>query len=208
REMRSIVGEVSVSFAPPGASISIDGLPRGQVPLLAPLRVAAGRHVVRVAKTGFAAFEASIIVAGGQGERVAARLEPLRPSGRVRIAEQGGRALDVLVDGSRMGESPWEGPLLPGPHVVVLRGEGNLGTPPVQLTVEVDRTTPLTLAAEELDAALRVEPVPMNASVAIDGVTVGRGIWDGRLPAGVHRVEIAAPGFFAEARRLGLAPDR
>jgi hypothetical protein len=37
---------------------------------------------------------------------------------------------------------------------------------------------------------------------------VGRGIWDGRLPAGAHKVEIAAPGFFAEARRLGLAPDR
>jgi PEGA domain len=206
--MRDLVGEVAVDGAEPGASVSVDGLPRGEHPLLAPLRVAAGSHVVRVSKAGFETFEARVIVAGRQTEHIAARLKPLGPSGRVRIAEQDGKALDVLVDGSRMGTSPWEGPLAPGPHVVVLRGEGKLGTPPVQVTVEVDRTTPLTLAAEELAAALRVEPVPANASVAIDGVTVGRGTWDGRLLAGSHKVEVAAPGFFAEARRLGLAPDR
>jgi hypothetical protein len=208
REMLGVVGEVTVSGAEPGASVSVDGLPRGQYPLLVPLRVAAGSHIVRISKTGFETFEARILVAGAQIEHVAAHLQPLGPSGRVRIAEQSGKTLDVLIDGSRMGESPWEGPLLPGSHVVVLHGEGKVGTPPVQVNVEVDRTTPLTLAAEELDAALRVEPVPANASVAIDGVTVGRGIWDGRLGAGAHKVEIAAPGFFAEARRLGLAPDR
>ncbi len=203
-EMRGLVGEVAVDGAEPGATITVDDLPRGEHPLPAPLRVAAGSHLVRVSKTGFESFEARVVVAGGQTERVAARLTPLGPAGRVRIAELGGRALDVLVDGSRVGASPWEGPLAPGPHVVVLRGEGDLGTPPVQVTVEIDRTTPLTLAAAELGAALRVTPVPVNASVAIDGVTVGRGIWDGRLLAGAHRVEIAAPGFLTATEQLTL----
>jgi len=205
-EMRGLVGEVTVTGAEPGATITVDGLGRGEHPLLAPLRVAAGSHLVRISKSGFESFEVRILVAGGQTERVTAHLDPLGPAGRVRVAELSGKALDVIVDGSRMGTSPWEGPLAPGPHVVVLRGEGDLGTPPVQVTVEVDRTTPLTLAAAELGAALRVEPVPVNASVAIDGVTVGRGIWDGRLHAGTHAVEIAAPGFLTEKQEVTLAP--
>jgi PEGA domain len=203
-EMRGLVGEVVVDGAEPGATVTVDDLARGEHPLLAPLRVAAGSHLVRISKAGFESFEARVVVAGGQTERVVCHLAPLGPAGRVRITELGGRTLDVLVDGSRMGTSPWEGPLAPGPHVVVLRGEGDLGTPPVQVTVEVDRTTPLTLAAAELGAALRVTPVPVNASVAIDGVTVGRGIWDGRLLAGAHRIEIAAPGFLTVRDELVL----
>ncbi len=204
-EMRGLVGEIAVTFAEPGAAITIDGLGRGDYPALAPLRVAAGSHLVRVSKAGFESFEVRVLVAGGQQERIRARLAPLGPSGRARIAEQGGRALDVLVDGSRLGTSPWEGPLSPGPHVVVLRGEGTLGTAPVQIVIEVDRTTPLTLAAAELGAALRVEPAPINASVAIDGVTVGRGIWEGRLLAGAHEIEVAAPGFLTARQAVTVA---
>ncbi len=205
-EMRGLVGEVAIEGAEPGARIAVDGRDRGEHPLHAPLRVAAGSHFLRVSKTGFESFEARVVVAGGKTERVAARQPPLGPSGRARIVEQAGRALDVLVDGSRVGASPWEGPLAPGPHVVSLRGEGYLGTPPVQLVVEVDRTTPLALVAEPLGASLRVEPVPVNAGVAIDGVTVGRGTWAGRLRTGSHRVEIAAPGFLTAREELTLAP--
>jgi hypothetical protein len=203
-EMRGLVGEIAVDGAEPGATVTVDGLGRGEYPLLAPLRVAAGSHLVRVWKTGFQQLEARVTVAGGQTERVSAHLAPLGPSGRVRIAEQAGRALDVLIDGTRAGPSPWEGPLPPGPHMIALRGEGNLGTPPVQILVEVDRTTRLTLAAEELRAALRVEPVPVNASVAIDGVSVGHGVWEGRLHAGAHRIEVTAEGFLPAALDMTL----
>ena len=204
-EMRDLVGELAIVGAEPGATVTVDGLPRGEHPETTPLRLPVGSHLVRVSRAGFESFEARILVAAGQTARLTARLAPLGPSGRARIAEQGGGALEVLVDGRRVGTSPWEGPLSPGPHVVVLRGEGDQGTPPAQLLIEVDRTTPLTLAAAELGAALRVEPTPIHAGVAIDGVTVGRGIWDGRLPAGMHEVEIAAPGFLTARQELTLA---
>jgi hypothetical protein len=92
--------------------------------------------------------------------------------------------------------------------VVALRGEGRLGAPPAQVVVEVDKTSVLTLAAQELSAALRVEPVPANASVAIDGVTVGRGIWEGSLAAGAHRLEVAAAGFLPAASDVTLGRDQ
>lgn len=206
-EMRGLVGEITVAGAEAGATVTVDGLFRGEHPLLVPLRVAAGSHLVRVSKTGFEPFEARVVVAGGKVEQLVARLQPLGPAGRVRVAEQAGKQVEVLVDGAGVGAAPWEGPLSPGPHVVALRGEANTGTPPVQVSIEVNRTTSLTLAAEELAAALRVAPVPVNASVAVDGVSVGRGVWEGRLHAGAHRIEVSAEGFLPWVQELTVARD-
>jgi hypothetical protein len=203
-ELRRLVGLVEVDGAEPGAEIAVDGLQRGEYPLAAPLRARVGTHVVRVVKEGFEPFEARVEVAGGKLERVDARLRPLRRAGRLRVIEQSGRALVVLVDGSVVGKTPWDGQLSPGEHAVALRGEGDVGTPPMRVVVEESRTVPLTLSAEELAAALRVEPVPANATVAIDGVTVGRGVWEGRLRAGPHRIEIAAPGFLPASEGVDI----
>jgi hypothetical protein len=61
-------------------------------------------------------------VAGGQSARVAVKMPALARdrSGRLRVVEQGGRALDVVVDGVVVGKTPWEGPLATGEHVIVL----------------------------------------------------------------------------------------
>ncbi|WP_437947406.1 PEGA domain-containing protein [Sorangium sp. So ce296] len=207
-ELRQLVGILEVDGAEPGALIAIDGRHRGEAPLPGPLRLTSGSHWVRVFKEGFEPFEQRIEVAGDRLVRVRARLRPLARMGRLRVMEKEGRPLAVVVDGTVMATAPWEGLLAPGEHTVELRGAGRLGSPPVQVAVEVDRTVPLTLSAEELAASLRVEPVPVNATVAIDGVTVGRGVWEGRLRAGAHRVEVAAPGFLPESRRVVLARDQ
>src|SRR4029078_1158623 len=44
-------------------------------------------------------------------------------------------------------------------------------------------------------ATLRVQPTPASATTAIDGVSVGRGTWEGKLRKGNHHIEIAAEGF-------------
>jgi hypothetical protein len=207
-ELRQLVGLIEVDGAEPGAAIAIDGRQRGDYPLPAPVRVSSGSHTVRVFKEGFEPVEARVAVAGGKLERVSARLRPLSRSGRLRIAEQDGQALEVWVDGSMVGKAPWEGLLAPGKHVVALRGEGNQGTAPVPVSVEADKATPLTLVAEELAAALRIEPTPVNASVAIDSVTVGQGIWEGRLRSGSHVIEVAAEGFVSVRRQVSLDRDK
>lgn len=194
-DLRGLVGTIEIGESEPGAAISIDGQARGEHPAIRPLRVAAGSHTVRLYKAGFEPFETRVEVAGRKTAHIDARLVPLVASGRLKVIEQGGRALDVLLDGSLVGKTPWEGRVPVGEHVVLLRGEGDLGTAPTSVAVELNRTVPLTLAAEELAATLRVEPVPASARVAIDSVAVGRGIWEGRLRAGAHRIEVAEPGF-------------
>jgi hypothetical protein len=194
-DLGSLVGTIELRGAEPGASIVIGGRDRGVSPPPGPIRVSIGTHVVRVYKEGFLPFETRVEVSGGRTTKVEARLGALTQGGRLRITEQMGKTVDVLVDGVVVGKTPWEGTLAAGEHTVVLRGLGNLGTQPVTAPVNLNQLTPLTVGAEELEAALRIEPVPAGASVALDGVTVGRGVWEGRLRAGGHQVEITADGF-------------
>ena len=86
--------------------------------------------------------------------------------GTLQITEARGRALTVIVDGLDVGKTsaaPLALPLAPGKHVVLLRGEGNLGTAPASVTVRVNEVAPLRLEAEVLDASLRIAPVPLDA---------------------------------------------
>ncbi|WP_437752803.1 PEGA domain-containing protein [Sorangium sp. So ce1389] len=206
--VRGLVGSLVLDVAEPGAAISIDGRARGATPAPAPLRVPAGSRVVRVFKPGFAPAEVRVDVAGGQSVPVRIQLTPLVHSGWIRVEEVAGKALDVVVDNVVVGKTPWKGLVPPGEHVVFLRGEsrgeGRLGTQPAAASVRLNQVTELKLLAETLSAALRVEPTPASASVVIDGVSVGRGSWDGALRPGVHRVAIAAEGFVPQARDVTL----
>jgi hypothetical protein len=203
--VRALVGSIDVRVSVPGAVVRIDERDRGASPFGRPLRVSSGSHVVRVFKEGFRAFETRVDVAGGESVTVDAPLAALTQSGRLKVTETEGRALDVVVDTIVVGKTPWEGPLSPGAHTVLLRGDARLGTQPATVPIRVDDVTTIALHADTLDCELRIEPVPLGATIAVDGVAVGRGLWEGRVREGGHRVEAAAEGFLPERRVLLLA---
>ncbi|WP_237245516.1 MULTISPECIES: PEGA domain-containing protein [Sorangium] len=203
-ELRALVGTLDITNAEPGASIVVSGEERGQYPPVKPIRVAAGAHVVRVFKEGYEPVEVRVDVAGGQTVTVNAKLRRLVRSGRLRVVERAGKTVDVLVDNVVVGQTPWIGTLSVGAHMVALRGEGKLGTQPTAAPVKPQELTTLSLLAEDLDASLRVDPTPPGASVWINSVNVGNGVWLGRLKAGAHRVEVKADGFVSEARTVTL----
>ncbi len=207
-ELRALVGTVEVTAAEPGAMIVIDGRERAEFPTIEPLRVNAGSHTVRVFKEGYEPFETRVDVAGGQTAGVSAKLRALAESGRLKVVEQTGKALDVVVDNVTVGKTPWEGLLGVGDHTVVLRGEeGKTGTAPARVKVKKTETASIVLRAEELDASLRIEPVPVSAVVSIDAVPVGAGQWVGRLRSGDHRIEASADGFLSVTKTVNLAKN-
>jgi PEGA domain len=201
--LRPLVGTLDVRVTEPGATVIIDGRARGTTPVSAPLRVKSGTHIVRIYKDGFVPLEYQLEVSGDQNVPVAGDLIPLTRSGRLKVTEQGGKAVPILVDGVVVGTTPWESAVTAGDHVVVLRS-GDEGSAPVAAPVRVDDVTALSLASVPLDAELRIEPTPAGATVALDGVTLGRGLWEGKLPHGAHRVEVAAEGFIPATRDLAL----
>jgi hypothetical protein len=203
-ELRKRVGTLEIS-GQPGASVTVGGRTRGTLPLPKALRLAAGTHVVRVYKEGFLPFESRVELLGEQAAKLEAKLEQLTQSGRLQVTEQGGKSVDVEVDHAVVGKTPWEGTLPPGEHTVLLRGEGNLGTQPATVPVVLNQLATLMLAVEPLESEIRVEPSPSGATVAIDGVVVGRGLWVGRLRAGKHAIDVGAEGFLPDKRELSLA---
>jgi hypothetical protein len=206
-ELRELVGTLEVGGAQPGAVIVVDGQERAEYPTIEPLRVNAGSHTVRLYKEGYEPFETRVDVAGGKIAQVTATMRALAESGRLKVVEQGGRAVELVVDNVAVGTTPWEGLLGLGDHTVVLRGEGRLGTAPARVRVTKGATASLVLRAEELDGSLRIEPVPVSAAVSIDGVAVGNGQWVGRLRSGSHRIEVSSEGFLTATRKLELAKN-
>jgi hypothetical protein len=199
-ELKPLVGYLEIECDTDGASVVIDGRERGRTPLGVPVIVSAGTRLVRIVKEGFVPFEAKPSVAGKATVKLEAHMEALVRSGRLRVVEEDGKVVDVLVDGVVVGQTPNENVLPPGPHAVHLRGEGNLGTQPAAVKIEVDQTVVLRLRVEELASEGRLKIEPVGASVVLDGVPLGIGSWAGRLRAGAHKVEASAEGYFAAAK--------
>jgi hypothetical protein len=206
-QLRASVGALELEGGVPRAKIVVDGRERGVYPLAAPLRLGAGSHTVRVSADGHLPFETRVDVVGGQSTRIKLSLVPLTAAGRLSVSEQTGKVLDVVVDNATVGRTPWEGALPPGEHTVLLRGEKNTGTQPVRPMVALDQVVTLNLLAEQLDASVRVDPLPATSLVAVDGVIVGQGAWQGRLRAGAHEIRATAEGFLPFTRRISLKKD-
>lgn len=217
-ELRKRVGTVDITGAEPGTAIVISSVDKGEYPPVKPIRVPAGDHVVRLFKEGYEPFEARIDVAGGELARVEATMVKLTASGRLRVVEQSGKAVTVLVDNVAVGLTPWEGTLGVGDHVVRLVGQGKVGSQPARANVKGQGLTTLKLLAEPLEAQLRIDPTPPGATVFIDGVEVGNGVWLGRLKQGKHDILVKADGFLdttesirlptGERRRLEIELER
>lgn len=205
--LRSLVGIVEVRGGAAGATLSIDGRERGTLPLAAPVRVSTGSHLVRAFKSGFAPFETRLEVPSGANVAVVIGLETLVRSGRLVVTEQAGHPAEVVVDNIVVGTAPWEGTVALGEHTVGLRSDGNLATQPALARVKENEQTRLTLAIEPLESTLRVEPTPVSGLVFIDGVPVGRGIWEGRLRGGPHKLEVVDEGFLPQITSVDLAKD-
>ncbi|WP_437937378.1 PEGA domain-containing protein [Sorangium sp. So ce341] len=218
--MRGVTGMVMVTGATPGAIVVVDGRLRGEHPLGAPVPVLVGPHLIRVYKEGFSPYEEAVDVTKGNMATLPADLKPLAETGRLKIGEVGGRKMEVVVDGVPVGETPWEGPVSPGPHSVQLRPitpkqelststcdeplvapaeesaeEQELGTEPVSVVVKAGGTTSLELKVERLGAVLRITPNPATAGVYINGVYVGRGGYVGRAKPGKHVVKMVEDGY-------------
>ncbi len=100
----------------PGASISLDGGPKGPSPFLA-TGLAPGTHFVRVTADGFVPHTSELVVAAGLNKEMVYRL---KRGGSAVIANHEPNT-EVFVDGAFMGQTPWSGTLPVGNRAVVLK---------------------------------------------------------------------------------------
>jgi hypothetical protein len=191
------------------ATLIVDGRVRGKVPLAAPVRLLAGKHLVRVVKPGFAPQEQTILAVPGVLVSITARLQMIPGAGVLRVEDPSIEGANVIVDEARVGTVPWEGTLRAGPHVVRTEG-GARGSAPTEILVVEGQTSLARPASRELGEVLTLSTDPLTAAIAIDGVVIAHGRWIGRLPKGAHEVTVAEPGYRTRHATVndGLSPPR
>jgi hypothetical protein len=75
RALRAKVGEITVRVTPDGASVAIDNGERRRSPILEPITLEAGTHVIEVSLAGYQTQKRDIVIEGGQRSDVAFTLE-------------------------------------------------------------------------------------------------------------------------------------
>lgn len=204
-QLRPVVGNIIVDGVQPGATVTIDSKPVGTTPFKGPLHVAVGTRTVRILKAGFETFEQRVEAAGGKEITLRAVLAPLELSGWLLVEEASGYNVDVILDGAIVGKTPWRGLIATGEHLVALRGDKRQGTQPARIEVRQSQVTNMLVIAEELASDLKVQSQVKGAEIRVDGVFVGRDVWEGPVRVGSHRVQIGGNGFVTEERRVEVA---
>jgi hypothetical protein len=204
--LRNRLGMLDVSSNVAGV-LMIDGRQRGKLPLASPLPVMPGSHVVRVLKDGYDTFEQNIEIKAREKLLIDARLARLTRVGKLRVDDPKLAGADLFIDGGKVGTLPWEGTLAPGRHRYQVRKD-EIGSAPRSAIVVEGQTVLVEPSAGPLGPDLRFVVDPPSAQLVLDGVLLGEGQWQGRLPVGRYLIEAREPGYVVERRYLDVTRDR
>ncbi len=200
-ELRPKVGGLEVT-SNVGGTVQIDGRERGKLPLLSPVRVLPGKHDIRVIQPGYRDFEAKIEVGAGETKPVDAKLSPIPGVGILQIVDTESVAVDVYVDGTKLGTTPWEGALSAGKHLVWLQNDA-VGSVPAWVEVIEGQAAISKLQARPLGPPIEVHAEPGTAALEIAGVTLAGASWSGRLPEGSYVVRASEEGYVTKSLKIG-----
>src|SRR5207253_1219651 len=105
---------------------------------------------------------------------------------------------NVLVDGTLLGRTPYQGPLQPGEHTVAVELEGRL------------RQQRMVFARAGRDASLSfaLPPLPKAPALAVESDQVGVTPWSAEAKPGAHGVAVSGAGFVKEERTVQIHPNR
>jgi hypothetical protein len=203
-ELAVLTGTINVVVDQPDAEIEIDGKTAGRSPMGKPRRVKVDPHAVKVTKAGFDPFEQTVTVGSQEQKKVDVKLAVEKTSGHLIVREQSGREGRVFVDGQDEGPAPWEGDIEAGDHTIEIKGP-RFTSEPRKIHLAQKERLDVALDATPLLGRLRVTTVPATATIRVDGKPVGTGAWEGELPEGTHRIEVAMGSEAPQVRDITLA---
>ena len=198
-ELATLTGTIRIAVAESGAAVSLDDHDAGTTPLAGALRANLGPHVVTVGKAGFETIRKEVKLSGGDEATVAGPLQTAMTTGHLVVSAPPDARVEVFVDGTDMGPAPWEGEVKPGVHVVEARGAGQLA-PAKQIEVARRARTEMALELTSATGRVQIDTHTADAAITVDGAPMGKGVWEGTLPAGEHQLTIEAAGFRAYKR--------
>jgi hypothetical protein len=140
KEMRALLGTVTVAITPPGATLLVDGdeVPAGAA--VQPIPLGPGPHKIAARAPGYAPLEQTVTVRSKLDQTITLAL--VAEKGPVSIVAPDPR-MTIAVDGQPVGSGTWSGLLAPGKHEVRMFGpEGQ----PVAMEILVVAGVPLAVS--------------------------------------------------------------
>jgi hypothetical protein len=122
----------------------------------------------------------------------------------VRLAGAATEPLRVIVDGTDVGATPWEGDLPPGTHQIAGRSS-TASTAPQTVEVTAGSRTAVDLVPSPIGAHLQVRTSDGKGSIFVDGVSRGEGTFAGDVVPGPHSVVVTREGYERFEKTMPLA---
>ncbi len=200
---------LEVTVNEPGATVYVDDIERGVTPLKEPLVVNTTSRTVKVRKDEFLDATQEVNLDRGKLTKITVTLQPRVKRSLVSIKVDGAAQASIFVDGTDMGPAPFKGEVVEGRHTFEARAPGFVTA---RQTSEVKNKEPLnlvlTLASERHMAKVRIVTQPPDASISIDGKTVGTGTWQGLLTSGTgHQLVARRAGYDVYTEEIVVKDD-
>ena len=207
---RKRIGSLELNVEPKAARGAVDGVALSRIDGSVPLAV--GRHALVVTADGYAPHVETILIQPGETTKVSVRLTGAEPGGFARLTVSCPVPdVAVHVDGVERGRTPLDGPLVVKAghrRVSFVRPGYELNLRSVVAKSGAGTSLHCRLHARKnlgtLESRLRVSVSEPGARVLVDGAALG----PGRLPYGLHDVEVRKAGFLPWMRRVNLPSGR
>lgn len=176
-----------------GAAVYVDNAPAGSLPL-APLKLASGRHNVKIARPLYHPFEQTVEIQDGQTLSV----QPTWQADFAEVTLKVDGNAEIVVNEEVKGRGQWRGPLKSGQYLVECRLPNHRPSRR-EISIEAGSDVPpeYTLGAPTpITASLDIVSTPSLAEVYLDGQRVGETPLS--LPKqliGRHEVRLSKAGY-------------
>lgn len=149
-------GSISITSDPSGASVYLDGTPKGTTPISLD-NVVSGSHTIELTKSGYESKTLAVSLSAGGAENIRESLEPL--TGSISISSDPSGA-NIYLDGMYKGTTPTTiSGVLHGSHTIKVEKDGYEDLSE-SVSVAADVTTPLTV-----DLIPKIELMPCEVIV-------------------------------------------
>ncbi|MGA2917879.1 beta strand repeat-containing protein [Methanoregula sp.] len=199
-------GSISVTSAPAGAAISLDGTDTSQVTPSTLDAIAPGSHTVAVDLSGYNPASMTVTVSTGSTATANFQLVAIPTTGSISVTSTPPGAA-ISVDGKGTGKvtpSTIDG-IAPGDHSVTV---DLTGYNPASMTVTVSAgstaTANLVLNQIPTDGAITVTSTPAGAAIVIDGTGTGNVTPStfSKISPGDHAVTVSLSGYTQESKTV------
>jgi hypothetical protein len=210
------IAAVDVAANVTGARIEVDGIEVGATPLVMPLRILSGTHVISVQATGFLPERKEIAIAGG--DKVEVRFNLVLPQGRFGhlMVNTHLPGANLFVDNRLVGMTPLTASISvsPGTHSIEMLRDGYLPAS-TSVTLGDGATAEVMLEPDEDPSALPVfagalalDLSESPAAIILDGRPRGVYRMPLQLAVGLHRIRVERDNFMPLERDVEVLPGQ